>query len=268
MYAKLFGRITESSLMEEAIPTRYTFVMLLAVADPTGHVIGTDVAIARRLNMPLKEFEKCVAELMQPDPDSNSKEEGGKRVVPSEGERGYRLVNYVAYRDMRDEDQRREYMRNYMREYRASKRPVNTVSDGERSLAQAEEEASAPEVSKRSTSSHPSPRSGEVEEVVAYYVSKKPRSRPGAKERGKILARLKEGISVERMKEAIDGCLARPFVNDAGKTFDGLELIVRDSAKVNQFAEAPKGPIPKPHETPYGQGVSKKELPTYSPWGS
>ena len=31
MFAKLFERITESSLMEEEIPVRYCFVMLLAI---------------------------------------------------------------------------------------------------------------------------------------------------------------------------------------------------------------------------------------------
>jgi hypothetical protein len=62
MYAKLMSRITESSLMEEGIPVRYTFMMLLAIADPKGYVVGTDVAIARRLNMGAKEFKECLSE--------------------------------------------------------------------------------------------------------------------------------------------------------------------------------------------------------------
>lgn len=114
MYAKLFSRITESSLMEEPMNVRYTFVMLLAIADPTGHVIGTDVAIARRLNMPVPELQQCIAALMAVDPHSNSKEEDGRRVVLSEGERGYLIVNYLTYREMKTEEQRREYMRKYM----------------------------------------------------------------------------------------------------------------------------------------------------------
>src|SRR6266853_3076347 len=97
MYAKLMGRITESSLMEESIPVRYCFIMLLAVADPQGYAIGTDLALARRLNMPLDEFRECVVELMRPDPDSNSKEHDGKRLIESDGERGYWIVNYVKY---------------------------------------------------------------------------------------------------------------------------------------------------------------------------
>jgi hypothetical protein len=139
MYAKLYSRITESSLMEEPIPVRYTFMGLMAIADQSGHVIGTDVAIARRLNMPLEQFTEAINRLMAPDPHSNSKEVEGRRVVPSEGERGYRLVNYLTYRNIRDEAQRREYMRTYIKNYRDKgrdkSRPVNSGKPG---LAQAE----------------------------------------------------------------------------------------------------------------------------------
>ena len=120
MYAKLFARVTDSSLMEESIPVRYTFIMLLAVADQEGCVIGTDVALSRRLNIPLDEFRQCVERLGKPDPDSNSKELDGVRLVKSEGERGYQIVNYVKYRNIKGQDDKREYMRNYMRERRKS----------------------------------------------------------------------------------------------------------------------------------------------------
>lgn len=147
MYAKLMARITESSLMDEAIPVRYTFMTLLAVADPKGYVIGTDVAISRRLNMPVDEFKECLAELMKPDQDSNSKEHEGRRVIISDCERGYLLVNYVKYRDTRDEEHRREYMRDYMRKKRAENdvAPVNIVNKKKRPLAQVEGDEKAQE---------------------------------------------------------------------------------------------------------------------------
>ncbi|HWQ93381.1 MAG TPA: hypothetical protein VN673_17050 [Clostridia bacterium] len=151
MYAKLFSRITESSLMEQPIGTRYVFMALLAIADPKGHIIGTDVALARRVNIPLLDFQEAVQRLMLPDPDSNSAAEGGRRIVLSDCGRGYRLVNYLAYRNARDEDHRREYMRQLMADKRAKARggggtllaPVSSVSTCERSLAQAEAEAEA-----------------------------------------------------------------------------------------------------------------------------
>ena len=150
MYAKLFSRITESSLMEETIEARYVFVMFLAIADPRGEVIGTDVALARRLNMSLDQLKLALAPLMEPDPDSNSRECEGRRIVRSNGERGYHIVNYLTYRNHRDEAQRREYMANYIASYRADgkdkSRPVNSGKLGKLGkprLAQAEAEAEA-----------------------------------------------------------------------------------------------------------------------------
>lgn len=148
MFAKLFSRITESSLMEEPIEVRYAFVMLLAICDPTGHVIGTDVAIARRINMPIEDFVRCAGVLMEPDLHSNSKERDGRRIVPSDHERGYLVVNYLTYRDMKTEDQKREYMREYMRKRREGERLTRRVKPCKTKLAplgQAEGEAEAEE---------------------------------------------------------------------------------------------------------------------------
>lgn len=113
--------------MEEAIPVRYVFVMLLAIADSEGDVVGTDIAIARRLNMPVEEFQKCVAVLGTADPDSNSKDMNGRRVVLSDSERGYRVVNYAKYRELTTEFQKKNYMRRYMREYREKGKVANDV---------------------------------------------------------------------------------------------------------------------------------------------
>lgn len=136
--------------MEESIETRYAFVFLLAIADPRGFIIGTDIAVARRLNMALEQFRLAIAPLLEPDPDSNSQECEGRRLVRSDGERGYQIVNYIAYRNMRDEEHRREYMRLLMAEKRkAVSKPANklalvsNVSNGKQLLAQAEEEAEA-----------------------------------------------------------------------------------------------------------------------------
>lgn len=157
MYAKLFSRITESSLMEEPIDVRYTFTFMLAICDPTGHVIGTDVAIARRLNMALQDFQRCVAILMSPDSDSNSKEEEGRRIIQSDGERGYKLVNYLAYREMKDEDNRRVYMRDYMKKYREKPAKLAPVNIGKHRLGQEEVEE---EVQAKEKESHqPTPLS-------------------------------------------------------------------------------------------------------------
>ena len=144
MFAKLFARIAESSLMEESIETRYPFMMFLALANRDGVVVGTDVALARRVNLPLTVLTESVYRLMQPDPASNSKAHDGRRLVYSEGERGYLIVNYEKYRNLRGDNDRRQYMRSYMRSYRDES--VNSRKQSKlckHSLAQAEAEAEA-----------------------------------------------------------------------------------------------------------------------------
>lgn len=166
--------------MEEKIDVRYTFVLMLAICDPTGHVIGTDVAIARRLNMGVEQFQQCVEILMRPDKDSNSKEEDGRRVIPSTGERGYKLVNYLTYREMKDEEHRRSYMRDYMQNYREKKAKLAPVKNGKQRLTQEEEEE---EVNKKPAGGEPAAlKGGEkkepteytklVEDWMAYYLKR------------------------------------------------------------------------------------------------
>jgi len=118
MYAKLFSRIVHSSLMEEPVEARYCFIMLIAIADQHGDVIGTDTAIARSINIPIEAFTRSIAILMEPDPGSNSKDHEGRRVIASENGRGYFVVNYKAYRSIKSDDEKRAYMREYMRKRR------------------------------------------------------------------------------------------------------------------------------------------------------
>lgn len=128
MYAKLFSRIAQSSLMEEDIETRYCFMMLMAIADSGGDVIGTDVALARTVNLPLDVFRRCIVALMAPDPDSNSQVHDGRRVVLSESGRGYLIVNYCTYRAIKTADEKKAYMREYMARRRKAERG-NDVAD-------------------------------------------------------------------------------------------------------------------------------------------
>jgi hypothetical protein len=261
MYVKLFQQILDSSIAEDR-RLRHFFTDLLLCADSKGLVMKTEEAIARATRASLEEVRWGLAELEKPDPRSKSPEMGGRRIIRVEGcGYGWQIVNYEFYRGLRDAEQLRESTRERVRRCRANKKAGNvTETKGNTSNAITEAEAEA-EVSRKGTSSHPSPRSGEVEDVVAYYVSKRPTRRPGTKERARILARLKEGIPVAHLKEAIDGCLANPFVNDAGKVFDGLELICRDSAKVEQYRSRPLT-----REVAYGQGVSDGDIGRVVPY--
>lgn len=66
---------------------------------------------------------------------------------------------------------------------------------------------------------------------------------PGAKfsdeRKAKIVARLKDGLTVEKLCAAIDGCAASPYhmgENDSGTVYDSIDLIFRNVSKVEEFA--------------------------------
>jgi hypothetical protein len=119
MYAKLFASITDSSLMGCDVETRYTFMMLLAIADPVGDIVATDEAISRKIAMPLDRTEKALADLNRPDPKSNSPVDDGRRIVPIEDGRGWHIVNFEFYDGIRKAAQRSSYMTTYLRKWRA-----------------------------------------------------------------------------------------------------------------------------------------------------
>jgi hypothetical protein len=88
---------------------------LLVLADIDGCVNMTASAIARTTNVPLEQVTDAIEALSMPDVDSQNKSHDGRRLVPIEEGRswGWRIVSYQEYRKIRDEEQRREYHRDY-----------------------------------------------------------------------------------------------------------------------------------------------------------
>lgn len=99
-----------------------------------------------------------------------------------------------------------------------------------------------------------------VDEIFDYWkiIHKHPKAMLGEKDvrREKIISRLKEGISVARIKEAI---LMIKFSshhmgdNDSGAVYDDLEMICRDAKHVDQYAHV----VPK---NKWGQPLSKEQI--------
>lgn len=98
---KLYGdRLLGSSLMDEALPTRWLMVCFLAHADATGFVrCQTPGAAARLANLTLRQATRALDDLARPDPESTSPAADGARIVRVRG--GWQIVNYRTYREMR-----------------------------------------------------------------------------------------------------------------------------------------------------------------------
>lgn len=83
---------------------------------------------------------------------------------------------------------------------------------------------------------------GSAREIFDYWrkVMKKPKARFGADQRTKIQARIDEGWSAEDLRLAIDGCKSSDWHmggNPGGKRYDSIDLIFRNSGKVQQFID-------------------------------
>ena len=130
-HAKLYSSITQSSLWSETKEVRLLFISMLANCDATGFVEAALPGLARLSNLSLQETQAALLTLQSPDPESkdihgDNPTADGRRVMKAKG--GWLLVNYIAYRNRRDDENRRDYMRDYMRLYRTCKLPLATLA--------------------------------------------------------------------------------------------------------------------------------------------
>jgi hypothetical protein len=80
----------------------------------------------------------------------------------------------------------------------------------------------------------------QVKTIFAYWQKRlnHPNSKLTPERQRKTEARLREGYTVEKIKQGIDGCASSPFnrgENDRGRAFDDLELICRNGSKLENF---------------------------------
>jgi hypothetical protein len=123
MYAKVFSQILDSSISRNYL-TRLVFMDCLLLADEGGILDITADAIARRTNIPLDIVLEAIRSLSEPDPDSRSGAEEGRRLVLLDPHRnwGWRIVNHAKYRVIKTREDKRTYDQN---RYAQTKKRVN-----------------------------------------------------------------------------------------------------------------------------------------------
>lgn len=126
MYVKIHEQIFSSSIMEEDVETRYIWFCLLTLADKEGFIDITIPAIARRINLKEEIVSNAIEKFMLPDKTSRTPDFEGRRLEKIRESFGWQVLNYVHYRDLRNDEARREYMRNYMKHSRSVNKKVNT----------------------------------------------------------------------------------------------------------------------------------------------
>jgi len=95
-------------------------MQFIILANKDGIVDMTPTAISRRTGIPIEHIKAGIEILESDDPHSRTADHNGKRIILLDDERlwGWYIVNHQKYREIRDEEDRKEYMRNYMRERR------------------------------------------------------------------------------------------------------------------------------------------------------
>lgn len=119
MYAKVFHQILRSTIARN-FETRHIFEDLLKLCDKNGVVDIPHDVIAREINVPEAIVRKAIAELEAPDELSRTPDHGGRRIVRLEEHRdwGWFIVNYQYYRNLVNEEQRREKTRLRVQKFR------------------------------------------------------------------------------------------------------------------------------------------------------
>ena len=140
MYGKMYRQMYHGTLATTGPwQALVTFQQFIVLADNEGVVDMTPESISRETTIPLEIIRTGISALEQPDPDSRSPDEEGRRIVLLSESRkwGWRIVNYVHYRNLKREEDRREYHRKYWHKRKAklnSTQPLNQnqpISDTE-----------------------------------------------------------------------------------------------------------------------------------------
>lgn len=146
-YAKLFNSILRSSVWAEPMETKIVWITMLAMSDRYGYVGASVPGVASAAGVPVEKAAAAIEKFLRPDEWSRSKEFDGRRIEVAD--RGWTILNYERFRDMRDEEARKEYERERKRRQRAGQTgtdrdiPGQTAKNDDCPAVSANAEASA-----------------------------------------------------------------------------------------------------------------------------
>ncbi len=141
MFGKVFASLYQGSLRGQAHEI-LVFTNMIACADKEGFVDKHPRAIADECGLTVEQVRTAIANLEATDPESRTPDEEGRRILRIDDHRpwGWRLTNYLKYRDMRDEETRREQNREAQARKRSRQQASAHVSTHQRESAKVEVE--------------------------------------------------------------------------------------------------------------------------------
>jgi len=170
-FTKIFSSMLDSTIWDEPWDVKGVWITMLAMANRNGNVMASVPGLARRATVSLEACENALSKFLAPDKYSRTPDQEGRRIEVIEG--GWHLLNYVKYREMRDEDARKEYQKDWVKDKRC-RQNVSTVDQEKPQSTQAEAEAYTD--TKETTTTTPT-SVGSVAEVAPPKEKKKSKPR-------------------------------------------------------------------------------------------
>lgn len=140
-FTKLFSSITESTIWCEPSDTRIVWVTMLAMADRHGRVWASVPGLANRAQVSMESTEQALEKFLSPDPYSRTHDFEGRRIEQIDG--GWRLLNHEKYRSIRDDEERKAYKREWIKNKRIKEKGVDNVDRSRPQYTHTEAEAEA-----------------------------------------------------------------------------------------------------------------------------
>jgi hypothetical protein len=194
MYGKFFASTYTGSMFGAGLPVFAVWGYVIANTI-NGQVELNPKLLAAVLGGSETEIIKAIEFLCSSDDRSRSKVEDGKRLI-REGEYAYRVPTFLFYRDIRNEDERREYNRQKKAEERARKKSEVKPSVIDKSALSAHTETDS-ETRSKEQNTLVSPSDLNVEKLFEYFCQQ------SGKTKAYTLTKKRKRMAELRWKEAL-----------------------------------------------------------------
>lgn len=271
MYIKAFQSMLDSSIWAESAEVCKVWVTILLMSNQDGMVYAAAPGIANRAQVPLDATLKALESFQSPDPHSRTLDHEGRRIERVDG--GYMVLNYLKYREMKDDDTRRAQWRESSKKYYENKKASALLSKPQQPSAQVEEEVEAEEEAKKKEKTlvnTPSGRSTNgipFKEIVEAYNNLLGYALPKVERltesrKNKIRLRHKELGGLVAWTKLFEEITKSSFLmGESGSWRASLDWIVRNEENPIKILEGRYRNKPDPN-TPPTQDYEKSNAPT------
>jgi hypothetical protein len=126
-YVKVWSSIIHSTIWQHPGHVKLTWITMLVMADKRGEIAASIPGLASAVGITIEEVEDALEILKAPDKYSRTPDNEGRRIETIPG--GWIILNYVFYRQMMSEDDKRERTAERTRRWRSKQEtPVTLVT--------------------------------------------------------------------------------------------------------------------------------------------